>query len=719
MGVTMLGCDEAVDAAEKGIKRAAACSDDADDLVTTTAPPSTCRRRTGASSTSPSRSSCSSRCGSLDAAMAAEGAGAETPLWPRALLDAVAPPVAAAVAPAAAAAAEAAAAVAAAAPAVLVAAPAGSSSDEEQVKGPTASGQGPLQASASAWLPPPGAHLATEVQERLLPRSCQPCPVRLRGTGLGRNGAFQEVPCGQSRDFQSGATTRWVLNAGSVVTSIAWGPPHTNIEGEALLLLVLGVNSRVCPVTRRGQGTCATAAVQFWRFDGSDAGARLCLGLVHQGASARELQWLPGGRAPQRLGLLLMVLGSGALELHAVPEAPFRRCHHGASADAGGAAGGDIFWRLPPAWAAPTSMPGVVSRHSTWRFCSAACRPATESGECLIAGGSDHSIVRLWQVVVAELASAKAHSQAPFALLQYSPDAGTVWSLAWAPERHECQLLAAGVDGGYVLLWDCRQPTAPLSILAMPFREAVFGLEWHMSMELLVRQADGSVYSFADQQFQLVRRRRQLAEGTLTGVECSAVTSVRGRILSAWSDGAVWVAKRLHRGVARKNHPTWARHALWHLKAHPKRRVRSGASAAVKTGRLTRHRFRLKSKSTSKDEVAVADGSLQRAFFRHQAAAVRGLRTWEDGPRSSTPLDSAASARRGVIIELADEPRKLPRCRGGTPDQASSKGPCVPLPITALAVSCGSQRKKQKVRDVCFVAAGSAAGLVHVWQWPS
>ena len=346
----------------------------------------------------------------------------------------------------------------------------------------------------------------------LLPDAVPPCPLTVASNSV-------EVPIGC-------ASPTWrvkpgeklsAINAGSYVSAAAWAPP------DDVAVLALAVNSRAGPSVAAEGPVPGTSATHFWRVDMNSSGksAYLRLGIVHDAASVRGLQWLPSKRTRERLGLLLATLSTGELLLYSLPTAAFQERAISRTR---------LFARFGPAWRARTSPVGVEPADAWQRYvqCAAARESTADKHSCIVAGGCERSVVLLWR-----LTSGSPLPQGPSDVLKpMLLDAETVMSLAWCPSQ-ELELLAAGFAGGYVVLWSCQTPTAPLRSFTPMVRTAHIGLVWADQNNLCL-PADGSFYNFLHGRLVRLRPDRKGYDCLLScGGTCQATTGT----ISIWSDG--------------------------------------------------------------------------------------------------------------------------------------------------------------------------------------
>ncbi|CAE7360103.1 unnamed protein product [Symbiodinium sp. KB8] len=290
-----------------------------------------------------------------------------------------------------------------------------------------------------------------------------------------------------------------------------------------MAVLALAVNSRAMPSVAAEGPVPGVAAIQLWRIDMSspERSAQLRLGVVHDAASARGLQWLPSKRTKERLGLLLAALSTGELCLYSLATAMFQEkpIFHK-----------PVFARFKPFWKA-RMLPAGAQPASAWQRhvqCAAARESPRDPRSCIVAAGCERSVVLLWRLV-----SGSPLQEAPIEVLRpLLLDAETVMSVAWCPS-HEFELLAAGFAAGYIVLWNCQTPSAPLRCFIPLVRTAHVNIDW-ADRDNLCLPADASCYNFFHGR--LVRLRADRKGDCLS---CTGACQAPLGVISLWSDGVV------------------------------------------------------------------------------------------------------------------------------------------------------------------------------------
>ncbi|CAJ1450773.1 unnamed protein product [Effrenium voratum] len=304
-------------------------------------------------------------------------------------------------------------------------------------------------------------HVKNAELEVLLPRNLRPCPLKL-GTHkmelpLGAASAAAKVDGGMLA----------ALNAGCCVSHAAWAPNDP--------VLALGVLSRTHPSLAAEGPVPGTASLQLWRVDFSQKeAAHLRMGIVHEGAGARSLQWLPSKNTKERLGLLLAMLSNGDLRIYSLPLAAFQPRALSRV---------QLFARFVPAWVAQKAPQGAQPA-AIWQQrhlqCAAARASSKDPKGCVLAAGTERCVVLLWRM-------------APKGQIQTSPsevlrpclqEMDMVTCLAFCPGPGE--ILAAGLSSGYVILWDLNVPAAPLRCFIPGSRGPMLNLTWADTMTLLI-----------------------------------------------------------------------------------------------------------------------------------------------------------------------------------------------------------------------------------------
>ncbi|CAE7039337.1 unnamed protein product [Symbiodinium sp. CCMP2592] len=354
--------------------------------------------------------------------------------------------------------------------------------------------------------------IAQDELANLLPESVPPCRLKL-------DERTEEVPLGSaSPAWESAPGEKMaVLNAGCYISAAAWAPPVD------MAVLALAVNSRAMPSVAAEGPVPGAAAIQLWRIDISspEKSAQLRLGVVHDAASARGLQWLPSKRTKERLGLLLAALSTGELCLYSLATATFQEkpiSHK------------PLFARFKPFWKA-RMLPAGAQPASAWQRhvqCAAARESPRDPRSCIVAAGCERSVVLLWRLV-----SGSPLQESPIEVLRpLLLDAETVMSLAWCPS-HEFELLAAGFAAGYIVLWNCQTPSAPLRCFIPLVRTAHVNIDW-ADRDNLCLPADASCYNFFHGR--LVRLRPDRKGDCLS---CTGASQAPLGVISLWSDGVV------------------------------------------------------------------------------------------------------------------------------------------------------------------------------------
>ena len=347
----------------------------------------------------------------------------------------------------------------------------------------------------------------------LLPQEIPPCPLKVESRVL-------TVAVGSASPawkLKAGANIA-IINTGCYVSTAAWAP------AQDMAVLALAVNSRSQPSLAAEGPVPGTAATQFWSVDMRRPGssAQLRLGVVHDAASVRCLQWLPSERTQERLGLLLAVLSTGALNIYSLPNNTFEEKAMPPA---------HLFGRFKPAWQAKLAPAGAEPASAWQRHlqCAAARESCTDPRSCIIAAGCERSVVLVWRLV----SGLPLHEEPCDVLKPLLVDADTVVSVAWCPSA-DVELLAAGCAGGYVVLWNCQAATAPLRCFTPMVRTAHVGLDW-ADKENLCLPADGAFYNFM--LGRLVKLRTQRRKGGACSVSCTGTGRTPLGLVSIWSDG--------------------------------------------------------------------------------------------------------------------------------------------------------------------------------------
>ena len=114
-----------------------------------------------------------------------------------------------------------------------------------------------------------------------MPSAAVPCPLKLAGQKL-------ELRVGAATPLKDRELV--AINVGCHVGCMAWSPCGS--------VLALSVHNRRQPALGAEGPVQGLAALQLWRVAFGDAqAAQLRLGLVHQGAQARALQWMASKKA--------------------------------------------------------------------------------------------------------------------------------------------------------------------------------------------------------------------------------------------------------------------------------------------------------------------------------------------------------------------------------------------------------------------------------------
>ena len=351
----------------------------------------------------------------------------------------------------------------------------------------------------------------------LLPEAVPPCPLKVGSHVL-------EVPLGfASPAWKSTPGEKIaVLNAGCYISAAAWAPP------DDAAVLALAANSRTKPSVAAEGPVPGTAAIQFWRVDMNSQGksAQLRLGIVHDAASVRCMQWLPSKRTKTRLGLLLATLSTGELNLYSLATAAFQdepiTATHSTRTH--------LFARFRAAWRAKMSPPGAEPASAWQRHvqCAAAREDTSDPSSCVIAAGCERSVVLLWR-----LTSGSPLVDGPTDVLRtLLLDAETVMSVAWCPSP-DFELLAAGFAAGYVVLWNCQAPNVPLRCFVPMVRTAHINIDW-ADQDNLCLPAEGSFYNFFHGRS--VRLRPDKTRGDCL-LSCFGAFQAPLGVISIWSDG--------------------------------------------------------------------------------------------------------------------------------------------------------------------------------------
>eukprot|EP00927_Polykrikos_kofoidii_P027305 TRINITY_DN24072_c0_g1_i1.p1 TRINITY_DN24072_c0_g1~~TRINITY_DN24072_c0_g1_i1.p1 ORF type:complete len:652 (-),score=68.15 TRINITY_DN24072_c0_g1_i1:346-2301(-) len=543
-----------------------------------------------------------------------------------------------------------------------------------------------------------------------------------------------------------------ILNAGCFVSSTAWAPAGA-VDGH---VLAVGVHGRRQPVTILGSRVTGLASIQLWLFHNRDPTEsanvgnaaspqtpELRLGIVHNGGSAYVLQWLPSAATPSRLGVLLCVLGDGSLVLYSVPlehfsKKPFRdgSCASLSCSDSNHTAS-RCFLRMPPAWVAPLVPPGASSRQA-WdrRVCSGAVTPGAAAGSCIIAGGCDQATVLLWR-----LAAQTGKSECPTGpcdiLFSSFPEPTTVWSTAWAAlplssrrgdeVGEDSHILAAGMDNGYVVLWDVRLPFAPVFIFAQQNTSPIWSLVWIDDLHLCVQQGEATVLDLASRK--TARMRPELRKCTVPqGTACTGMFCLGSRVISTWTDGVVCVQALV--GKRRRDHSSLSNFevlATWQLSSVSslveKAVVETGDSedpakgdcGGSSAGESVRNS--VGDNSTLQTCPSPTDGHWQIAklFLARQAATITDLRPWE---RLALPQQSRAQheEQNGLLLTMGavhDKVDEVDGVRGAFEGgrSAASAAQC----LRRVPLSTMDALRLAGPGD-WLIACGSAAGIVHVFH---
>ena len=349
----------------------------------------------------------------------------------------------------------------------------------------------------------------------LLPEEVPPCPLKVESRVL-------EVAVGSASPawkLKAGVNIS-IINTGCYVSAAAWAP------AQDTAVLALAVNSRSQPSVAAEGPVPGTAATQFWSVNMRRLGssAQLRLGVVHDAASVRCLQWLPSERTQERLGLLLAVLSTGELNMYSLANSAFQE---------EAIAHAHLFGRFKPAWQA-TIAPAGAEPASAWQRqlqCAAARPSITDPRSCIIAAGCERSVVLVWRLV-----SGLPLNEGPCDVLRpLRLDADTVVSVAWCPSADD-ELLAAGFAAGYVVLWNCQAPTAPLRCFTPMVRTKHVGLDWADKANLCL-PADGAFYNFLLGRLVKLRPERKERKGGDCLLSCTGTGRTPLGLVSIWSDG--------------------------------------------------------------------------------------------------------------------------------------------------------------------------------------
>lgn len=359
-------------------------------------------------------------------------------------------------------------------------------------------------------------HLTKVELDKIFPHDVRACPLK-----LGAHKAEVRLPGASAAVTTAQGSDLAVVNVGCYVSCVSWSPCG--------LVLAVAVNGREKPAIAAEGLVEGLSSIQLWRVDlGKSPAAQLRVGLVHEGAGARSLQWLPSKRGQERLGLLLAALGSGETCIYSLPKNVFEEKALSRAL---------LFARFTPAWIASSGPPGAEPKAVWERYlqCAAARADARDLHGATVAAGCEKAVVLVWR-----LRGKGTLETSPCAVLRPNlQDADTVVSLAWAPTEEE--LLVAGLASGFLVLWDLAVPVVPLRAFMPGSRMPMLNLSWNDASTVCV-PSECVLIDMRDERMSQFRPHRGSSGKHL--VRCTDMCHCPAGVLSVWSDGAVHLKPR-------------------------------------------------------------------------------------------------------------------------------------------------------------------------------